>query len=291
MPRNTWTGLYNEDPRGLSADGLTLATFTTSAPIFPTFAFPANYFKTGRLIHLRARGIWAATGTPTYTWRLQNTVGTAVTLVTSAAVTVSAITNQSWEIDIQVQCRTEGTSGTPAGVRCLDPFAFPPGDGYRTGGGDGGYDDRADVGPGDCLLSVVGVEHGQGDHPRSEVGELMADILAESGAGARGFRLYWTLHFDDAANTVTVNATHTRMSDGSAAPAPQQAEITFRLNTQQSITLNLLTGILTVGGAFDGTPGNMLNTGARTRTNVRLSVTPDRAQVITHSTQYLPPAA
>jgi hypothetical protein len=119
----------------------------------------------------------------------------------------------------------------------------------------------------------------------------MADILAESGAGARGFRLYWTLHFDDAANTVTVNATHTRMSDGSAAPAPQQAEITFRLNTQQSITLNLLTGILTVGGAFDGTPGNMLNTGARTRTNVRLSVTPDRAQVITHSTQYLPPAA
>jgi hypothetical protein len=32
--------------------------------------------------------------------------------VTSAAITVSAITNQAWELDIDVQCRTEGTTGT-----------------------------------------------------------------------------------------------------------------------------------------------------------------------------------
>lgn len=115
MSRNHWTALINEDPRGLSADGLTLATFTTSAPIFPTFVLPANYLKTGRLMHIRARGIWAATGTPTYTFRLQNTVGTTVTIVTSAAITVSAITNQAWEIDIQVQCRSEGTTGTVLG--------------------------------------------------------------------------------------------------------------------------------------------------------------------------------
>jgi endonuclease/exonuclease/phosphatase (EEP) superfamily protein YafD len=112
MPRNTWVGLLNEDPRGLSQDGLTLATFTTSAPVFPTLVLPANYLKVGRMIHIRARGLWAATGTPTYTFRLQNTVGTTVTLVTGAAITVSALTNQSWEVDIQVQCRTEGTSGT-----------------------------------------------------------------------------------------------------------------------------------------------------------------------------------
>lgn len=112
MARNHWVRLMNEDPRGLSADGLTLASFTTSAPVFPVMVLPANFMVTGRLIHIRARGIWAATGTPTYTFRLQNTVGTTVTIVTSAAITVSAITNQSWELDLQVQCRTEGTSGT-----------------------------------------------------------------------------------------------------------------------------------------------------------------------------------
>jgi hypothetical protein len=61
---------------------------------------------------VKARGIWAATATPTYTFRLQNTVGTTVTLVTGAAITVSAITNQAWELDIDVQCRSEGTTGT-----------------------------------------------------------------------------------------------------------------------------------------------------------------------------------
>lgn len=120
MARNTWVNLINDDARGLSADGLTLATFTTSAPVFPTVTFPANFFKTGKLLHLRARGIWAATATPTYTFRLQNTGGTTVTVVTSAAITVSAITNQAWEIDIQIQCRSEGTAGTVLGFGDLN---------------------------------------------------------------------------------------------------------------------------------------------------------------------------
>jgi hypothetical protein len=116
MPSNDWTGLINKDPRGLSADGLTLATFTTSAPIFPTFVWPRNSFRAKTLIKVQARGIWAATGTPTYTFRLQNTVGTAVTIVTSAAITVSALTNQSWVWNMQIQCRTEGTTGTLEGM-------------------------------------------------------------------------------------------------------------------------------------------------------------------------------
>jgi hypothetical protein len=116
MARNTWQNLIYDDPRGLSADGLTLASFTTSAPVFPTFVLPANYLKTGRVINIKARGIWAATATPTYTFRLQNTVGTTVTIVTGAAITVSAITNQAWELDLDVQCRSEGTTGTVEGI-------------------------------------------------------------------------------------------------------------------------------------------------------------------------------
>jgi hypothetical protein len=112
MARNTWVQMFNDDGRGLSADGLTLATFTTSAALFPAIVFPANYFKSGKLIHLRARGIWAATATPSYTFRLQETAGTVVTLVTSAAIAVTALTNQAWVLDLLIQCRSEGTSGT-----------------------------------------------------------------------------------------------------------------------------------------------------------------------------------
>jgi hypothetical protein len=113
VARNTWVSLFNDDPRGLSADGLTLASFTTSAPVFPTIVFPANYFKTGKLLHMRARGLYGSTATPTMTWRLQNTVGTTVTVATSNAITLaSSVTNQAWEFDMQIQCRSEGTSGT-----------------------------------------------------------------------------------------------------------------------------------------------------------------------------------
>jgi hypothetical protein len=120
MARNTWQNLANEDPRGTSQDGLTLASFTTSAPVFPVLVLPANYLKTGRIISVKAKGIWAATATPTYTFRLQNTVGTTVTIVTGAAITVSAITNQAWELELLVQCRTEGTSGTVLAQGHLD---------------------------------------------------------------------------------------------------------------------------------------------------------------------------
>lgn len=109
MANNSWLQLVNADPRGISQDGLTLASFTTAASIFPDVTLPANYMKDGRKLWIRARGIWAATATPTYTFSVK--VG-AVVVVTSAAITVSALTNQAWEIDIAIQTRTEGTSGT-----------------------------------------------------------------------------------------------------------------------------------------------------------------------------------
>lgn len=116
----------------------------------------------------------------------------------------------------------------------------------------------------------------------------MADIIAESAAGGNGCRLDWNLDFDDVANTVTVTATHTRF-DGSPAPDPQQAQLTLQLNTSVAISLNLLTGRLSNGQAFDGTATKIINSGPRTRTGVRLSVSTDRARLITFSTEYLPP--
>jgi hypothetical protein len=117
------------------------------------------------------------------------------------------------------------------------------------------------------------------------------NFSASSGASGLGFTLEWSLDFDDAANTITINATHVRNSDGAPAPAPQQAELTFRLSNNQSIGVNLITGRLTNGQLFDGTNATMINSGPRTRSGVTLSVSADRASLITNSTSYVPPGA
>ena len=116
----------------------------------------------------------------------------------------------------------------------------------------------------------------------------MADIFASSGASSGGYTLEWSLVFDDAADTVTIDATYTGPN---GPPQPQVAALTVTLNTSASIGVDFLTGLLSTGGSFvQGSPGNMLNAGAKTRTNVRLQISPDRAAGITHSTEFLPPA-
>lgn len=117
MANNSWTQILNKVPQGLSQDGNTLASFTTAADIFPAITLDAGYFVSRRLTHIRARGIWAATATPTYTFSVK--VG-AVVAVTSAAITVSAITNQAWEIDVQLQTRADGSTGTLLGMGDLN---------------------------------------------------------------------------------------------------------------------------------------------------------------------------
>src|SRR6266487_1314402 len=116
MARNTWMQLFNDDPRGTSAAGLTVNTFTTAADttkLFPNLVFPANYFKTGKIIHYQARGTYGTTSAPTYTFTLQFRVGTVVTLVTSAAITAGTTqTNMPWCLNFDIKCVTEGTTGT-----------------------------------------------------------------------------------------------------------------------------------------------------------------------------------
>jgi hypothetical protein len=117
----------------------------------------------------------------------------------------------------------------------------------------------------------------------------MADVFASAGAGGRNCRLDWTLDFDDVANTVTLNATHTHF-DGTAAPDPPQAQITIQLNTSVDITVDLLTGLMSQGGQFSqAAPGKIVNQGPKVRTGVRLKVSANRAGALSFSTQYTPP--
>lgn len=113
MARNDWAQLVNNDPRGISQDGLTLASFTAAASVFPDITLPTNFFSRDRKVWIKCRGLWAATGTPTYTFSVK--VGSVV-VVTSAAITFSALTNQHWELDVEIQTRAEGTAGTLEGM-------------------------------------------------------------------------------------------------------------------------------------------------------------------------------
>lgn len=118
-----------------------------------------------------------------------------------------------------------------------------------------------------------------------------ADIVnAEGGAGAGGHRLTWALAFDDVADTVTIDATHARFSGAEQAGPPQVAQINLILPNGNAISVNLITARLGTGQLFDGNAATMINSGPRTRTNVRLRLSPRRSRLIEFTTDYSPPA-
>lgn len=114
--------------------------------------------------------------------------------------------------------------------------------------------------------------------------------MAQIGYGAEvsghGHKLVWNAVLDDVAHTITLDAVHT-LFDGVSPPLgdPQKAQITLILNSGQPFVIDLLTD----GGQFDGGAAMIINSGPRVRQNVRLKVSSDRAQLISHSTDYLAP--
>ena len=81
--------------------------------IFPNVTIPANYLQDGRCLHIRAFGKYSTTSTPTLTFYLR-WGGVAGTLLcsTAACTTPSGVTNAMWDLDIIVQVRSNGSSGT-----------------------------------------------------------------------------------------------------------------------------------------------------------------------------------
>jgi hypothetical protein len=109
-------------------------------------------------------------------------------------------------------------------------------------------------------------------------------VHAEGAVGANNCRLDWQFDFDDVARTLTANATHTHF-DGTPAPDPQVAGITVELATGQARTFDFLT----IAAPSDGQPG-IINKGTQVFANVNLKIGAGRGQVLTFTTNYLPPA-
>jgi len=99
-----------------TADGAAVANSTTEAVVFPNVTIPANFMADGRVLWLIARGRWSnvVTAVPTLTFRLRWGGLTGTVLAASGAVVTpaAATTNAMWEVDLFLQTRSNGATGT-----------------------------------------------------------------------------------------------------------------------------------------------------------------------------------
>lgn len=107
-----------------TADGTAIANTTTEAIIFPNVTIPANYLSDGRVLLLKAHGRHSTTGTPTLVFALRWGGVSGTVLAQSGALTLgSGITAAPWELELWLQVRTNGATGTvfvTGHVKCWD---------------------------------------------------------------------------------------------------------------------------------------------------------------------------
>lgn len=95
------------------ADGANFNNTTTETIIFPNITIPANTLADGKLLRLIAYGRHGTTGTPTLTFRARaGGVGGTQLCATGAMVCGTTVTAAMWRVEVLIQTRTNGASGT-----------------------------------------------------------------------------------------------------------------------------------------------------------------------------------
>jgi len=111
MSRQYWKELLTWEV----TDGTAIANTTTETIIYPNVTIPGNYMADGRALHLVVRGKHsvAAATTPTLTFRLRwgGVAGTVLT-ASGAMVTGSGVTNAMFALQLWIQTRVNGASGS-----------------------------------------------------------------------------------------------------------------------------------------------------------------------------------
>ncbi len=109
MSRQAWS----ETLAWMTADATALANTTTEGVIVPNVTIPANYMADGRVLRARVFGKLSTTGTPTMTFAVRWGGAAGTLLATTEALTMgSAVTNVNFELEIYIQCRSNGATGT-----------------------------------------------------------------------------------------------------------------------------------------------------------------------------------
>lgn len=96
-----------------TADGTAVANTTTEAIIFPNITIEANFMADGRVLRLTAYGRHGTTGTPTLVFALRwGGVGGTVLAQSGALTCGSGVTAAPWALDLMIQVRANGSSGS-----------------------------------------------------------------------------------------------------------------------------------------------------------------------------------
>lgn len=97
------------------ADGVAVNTTVTETILFPNVTIPANYLSDGRLLRIRLQGKYSTLGSGTvshvYTVRFGGVAGTILCKTGTVTLLVS-MTNAYFDLDLTVQTRSNGSSGT-----------------------------------------------------------------------------------------------------------------------------------------------------------------------------------
>ena len=124
------------DSTGLSVTSQTRFTQTATATVANTVTettliasgvgsvtLPAAFLVAGRTVRLVLRGVVTATGADTVDLKVK--LG-GTTLVSTGAVTPAAMTDEGWEITVEITCRTTGATGTvfAQGMAVIDNVTY-----------------------------------------------------------------------------------------------------------------------------------------------------------------------
>lgn len=114
MSRQYWS----ETLAWATSSGTAIATSVTETILFPNITIPGNFLQDGRTLRVRAFGAYGTTATPTLQFRLRwGGVSGTVLAATGAITTTSAVgggasMTATWELELIVQTRSNGSSGT-----------------------------------------------------------------------------------------------------------------------------------------------------------------------------------
>lgn len=114
MSRQYWS----ETLQATTSAGTAINTSTTETILFPNITIPANYLQDGRCLRLRLFGAYGTTGTPTLAFALRwgGVAGTVIAkggaITTGSAVGGGASMTALWSLEVLIQVRSNGSSGT-----------------------------------------------------------------------------------------------------------------------------------------------------------------------------------
>jgi hypothetical protein len=115
MSRQFW----QETLAWATSSGTPVANTTTETIIFPNITIPANYLQDGRKLNIRVQGQHSTTATPTLIFRLRwGGVGGTLICLSPTFTCGSGVTANLWELDLVLQVRSNGSTGTVVVIGC-----------------------------------------------------------------------------------------------------------------------------------------------------------------------------